>query len=393
MEPTAFDLEKIHALYQAGHIDTAKQQYEAYLKINPNSADAWHALGMIFIEQKDLISGSQFIKKAVDLEPNNPIFQLHLANALKMRGLYQDATDLLRETIKHHQDYSPAYNNLGILHFLQNKIAEAIAYYKIAILKDPHYIDAYYNLGLALTKANQLEEATETYQYLIEHAPRHSAGKFQLARIYMQQNSWEKALNLLVALEQDYPEHLETQVNIATCYLKKGELEKSKIHYLKAIELDPTELQALYNVAHILMQENKLTEAIYYYEEVVKIDNSNFSAHNNLGAIYIFRQQNELALKHFQAAHRLQPENTYITHIIKILTQDSQLLTSPPAYISSLFDYYADHYEQHLLNALHYQAPQVLLNAFLTTSAPDDKLNILDIGCGTGLCGQLFKPY
>ena len=58
-----------------------------------------------------------------------------------------------------------------------------------------------------------------------------------------------------------------------------------------------------------------------------------------------------------------------------------------------LFDRYADTFEQSL-SGLGYQGP-VLIAKLLQASgfAPRKQLNILDAGCGTGLCAPALLPY
>ncbi len=69
----------------------------------------------------------------------------------------------------------------------------------------------------------------------------------------------------------------------------------------------------------------------------------------------------------------------------------------PPGYVQALFDGYAADFDQHLVGRLGYQAPQTLvghLAAQLQTHGTRlTRLGtVLDLGCGTGLCGPLLRP-
>ena len=76
-----------------------------------------------------------------------------------------------------------------------------------------------------------------------------------------------------------------------------------------------------------------------------------------------------------------------------MLAQDQRLLASPAEYIKNLFDTYADHYDIHLQQGLDYQIPEHLLRAVKSIlKKPPTTFDILDLGCGTGLCGIPFKP-
>jgi predicted TPR repeat methyltransferase len=101
------------------------------------------------------------------------------------------------------------------------------------------------------------------------------------------------------------------------------------------------------------------------------------------------KQHIAFSLKHFQEALRIQPHNKSIEYTVQMLAKNERLTIAPPDYVKSLFDSYADHYEMHLLKALDYQIPllfEKLLKGFL-----HPPLDILDLGCGTGLCGVPFK--
>ncbi|HMU52807.1 MAG TPA: methyltransferase domain-containing protein, partial [Geminicoccaceae bacterium] len=64
---------------------------------------------------------------------------------------------------------------------------------------------------------------------------------------------------------------------------------------------------------------------------------------------------------------------------------------APVRYVRALFDEYAGRYDGHLLRDLHYAAPN------LVRTIVGDRLDgrpdaaVADLGCGTGLCGPLFR--
>ena len=57
----------------------------------------------------------------------------------------------------------------------------------------------------------------------------------------------------------------------------------------------------------------------------------------------------------------------------------------------TLFDGYAGRFDEHLQDKLGYRVPQLVLEA-LRATGPAKPLDILDLGCGTGLCGVLLRP-
>lgn len=394
MPKTIATLAEIHELHRSGQIPAAKKAYRALLAKEPQNAEALHALGLIYVEENQLDKAAEALSSAHLSAPNHPGIALHLANVFKRQGLFHKSAAVLEQTLKLTPDYAPAYNNLGTVYYAQGKLEKAVQAYQLALQKQPDYIDAYYNLGLALSKQNLLAKAEQSYQSLLQLAPGHAAARFQLACLYMQEKNWNTALDEFLTLEISYPQHLETQMNLATVYLRKGALDEAKLHYQKALALSPKDSQILFNLGYIHTQQGLLEQASLNYLQILKENPKDFSAHNNLGALYSRQRKTEAALHHFQEALRLEPHNAAIAHIIKILQRDQEVLISPPEYLKSLFNYYADHYDNHLLEVLHYRVPQLLLASFLSLASPQQgKRDILDLGCGTGLCGQLFKPY
>jgi predicted TPR repeat methyltransferase len=57
-----------------------------------------------------------------------------------------------------------------------------------------------------------------------------------------------------------------------------------------------------------------------------------------------------------------------------------------------LFDQFSADYDKRMLVDLRYQAPEILANLFTFVMPGREALSILDLGCGTGLAGQVFKP-
>lgn len=66
---------------------------------------------------------------------------------------------------------------------------------------------------------------------------------------------------------------------------------------------------------------------------------------------------------------------------------------APRAYVAALFDGYAERFDDHLTETLGYRGPQVIYDAAASALGPTAAhLKILDLGCGTGLVGERFRP-
>lgn len=384
---------EVRSWHEAREFAKAKEGYLKLLKKDAKNIDALHFLAILCAQQGDIATGISYLEKAIRYQPNNPVLHLHLANLYKTEGSLNKAADILQQLRQTHPDYIPTLNNLGSVYYALEKYPEAEHHYRLAIEKQPQYTDAYYNLGLTLAKQQNYSEAIDAFRIVIQQAPEHAAARFQLGCLLMQQQKIDEAIQCFQTIEEHHPFHLETQSNLATCYLKKGAFEEAKKSYLQALALAPNDTQILFNLGVICQQQGLIDQAIQYYQRTLQTDATLFDAHNNIGVAFLAKQHVGFALHHFKQALRLQPNNIAIQYTVKMLEQDERLLFSPPDYITNLFDAYADHYEIHLQQALDYQVPELLLQAMYQCIKPAlNTLDILDLGCGTGLCGILFKP-
>ncbi len=63
----------------------------------------------------------------------------------------------------------------------------------------------------------------------------------------------------------------------------------------------------------------------------------------------------------------------------------------PRAYVERLFDQYAADFETHLVDQLHYRGHEWLIAPLIAGGRRYRR--VLDLGCGTGLCGRLLAPH
>jgi len=63
---------------------------------------------------------------------------------------------------------------------------------------------------------------------------------------------------------------------------------------------------------------------------------------------------------------------------------------APEEYVRRLFDGYAERFDEHLVDVLHYRAPEQLVQGLQRLAARRFG-HALDLGCGTGLCGPLLR--
>ena len=102
----------------------------------------------------------------------------------------------------------------------------------------------------------------------------------------------------------------------------------------------------------------------------------------------------EAALTAYRAAAKFDPEDYHGAKLhLARLGEGEAAPTMTATYVRRLFDQYAPDFDVSLLQFLGYRGPAVLLEALTgVRGAPLQFGAVLDLGCGTGLAGEAFRP-
>lgn len=100
-------------------------------------------------------------------------------------------------------------------------------------------------------------------------------------------------------------------------------------------------------------------------------------------------QWDEAAVAYRQGlAHGADPQ--WAGYLLAAVTREGGVPHPPAEYVRALFDQYADDFDDHLVGTLAYQGHQTLVDSLV--ASPSDNLGrVLDLGCGTGLCGVMVR--
>lgn len=410
-------------LHAKGDLKGALEIYEALLKEDPKNAELLHIIGVLYaqLNQEDL--ALHFLKKALKIEPSAAIYN-SLGNVLRRLRKSDEAIEAYHQAIALQSDYSAAYNNLGLMYYQQGKWDEAQKAYENALKFMPHFVDALLNFAILNAHFGRLDESQKQLEQALALNPENPKILEQLAQVHLNLGNYAEALRFFDEKLKTQPEEGNTFYHIGLCLLKTGQYsdaiksfetaltlqtsaediyhhlatayltqdpEKSLNYYFRQLEKKPM-MEAYYNIGVILMNKNRSKEAVTYLEQAASLEPDYFPAHVNLGALYLKLQNLAKAIAHYQMAARLQPEDAEIQHILAALEKNKTPDAAPKEYLQHLFDQYASFYETHLTQHLKYQVPEKLYTQVFEETGNEKAIwEVVDLGCGTGLCGALFR--
>ena len=146
-------------------------EYEAALRIRPDSAEARNNLGIALAQTGDAADALAQYEEALRLKPNDSEAHYNLGNALRRAGRLPDAIAQYEETLRLNPDSSTAHNNLGSVLLEAGRPGEAIPEYQEALRLKPDLFEARNNLGLALAETGRLGEAAADFALAAQMHP------------------------------------------------------------------------------------------------------------------------------------------------------------------------------------------------------------------------------
>lgn len=319
--------------------------------------EALQAKGFEAVKEKDLERALVYFKQALLCNPGAVSVHTNLSNVYTLLKNSDAALTHLHEALRLQPQHAESYNNLGRLLYKQARILDAIPYFEKALRLDPNYWEAHYNLAHSLSSLNQLNRAAAHYQEVIRIIPEHPVAHFNLGLIHVAEENHALA----------------------------------EVHLKKALTQDPKNIEALRQLGQVYVQLGQSTEAMQTYQKALDMDPTLSDVHHNLAILYLRQSERATALIHFTAALKQDPTNDTAKHMVMALSNTTSH-NAPTAYITQLFDQYADYYDEHLKTKLKYHAPGLLRNAVGRSLHNNTKVGrVLDLGCGTGLCGIYFR--
>lgn len=214
------------------------------------------------------------------------------------------------------------------------------------------------NLGVVRLRLGRPGDALRALDALAAVEPANPAGRFQRALALNQLGRHAEALALLDALLAEHP---------AT----------AAAHQLRGQTLQALERHA---------------DALPAYERALALDPGLAEAGLLLGQLLRDLQRPAAARAAFEQALASGADAALCRYFLAGLGAGATPTSAPQAYVRGLFDSYADDFEPHLLDVLHYRAHEAVAQAAAAALAGTPVDTALDLGCGTGLCGPLLRP-
>jgi predicted TPR repeat methyltransferase len=251
----------------------------------------------------------------------------------------------------------------GRAHYISGRLQDAEACYRKATESGPQTVNARIGLGNVLHDLGRMQEAAEVLGQLVVERPKLALGWVHLARVVAAGGfKWEahQALRKGLKLHPD----ADTLVTASGVFLTLQDCGAAESACRRALKKTPNHVQALIHLGRALAADDRHEDALAAFERALTFD----------------------------------PDNRVAAFFRAALKGSAGPTAVPPEYVRELFDEYAGRFDGALVGLLQYRTPEMLQRMLAQWIARDGataprQMAMLDVGCGTGLCGMFLAQY
>jgi len=284
---------------------------------------------------------------------------ISIAIRLQQNDQWVAAGDVYRRILEVAPDYPDAVHFSGVLAHQEGRSEEAVALIERSLALEPYRADWYSNLGIVLRDRMKLDEAIVAFQRAIALAP----------------------------------EHANAHNNLGVVLRAQGKVVESEAAYRAAIRVDPNHSDAYTNLGILLNGLKRTHEAVVCFCKVITFRPKHPEARRLLALAHCTLGETDKAVEVFEEWLKEEPDHPIARHMLAAVSGRDIPERASDGFVEKTFDSFAASFDSKLAKLL-YRAPDLVAGMLAESDVEASKsLDVLDAGCGTGLCGPLIAPY
>lgn len=394
--------------HRAGRFRQAEAGYGAVVDAGPDHADyadALHWLGVLTFQAGRAAEAAALLARAVAARPADPAFLYNLGHACLAAGRVGEAVAAFDraatlEPARHEAQVALAR---ALLARKSSGDAEAaVAALERARAAGLDSAELHHDLGVALLAAGRADDAIPALRTALSKQADYASAYHHLALAHRARGETKEVRrNLNKALEVD-PANARAWYALAALDAEAGNLEQSAALFRRAVRAKADYAAAYQGLARVLERLGRRDEA------AAALDMAERAARGEVARppTATTAPAGEAApaaspAAELEARLTLDPTAARFHQALAALANVFPPTQVPPQEVTDLFDRYADRFDGHLVGQLGYRAPELIAKAVkaavaatrpAAAGASPPLLDVLDLGCGTGLCGPLLRP-
>jgi len=379
--------------YASGQLAPALECAQRALQLDGEDPDVLHLMGLISYAQGKPDAAIDYLRKAIESFPGEAEFHNNLGVVLRSRGDHESAGMEFQRAVELDGKNASAAYNLGTSRKAKGKFDEAEALFQKAVEAKADFAAAHCELGNVLAHRGKGEQALKSWQEAVRLDPKLAEAQLFLGYGLAQKGQFNEARQALQR-SVDLVEAKDARAwwLLGSVLYAQGQESDAVEKFQRALAIEPNALRANLGLAQIELTRGNAKFASELARRAARAWPESSDAYYMLGlALEQLGNKNEAGTC-YRAAIRLRPDSEQLKYILAAISpQRDAPAAAPRDYLATLFGQYAQTFDSHLVQKLHYRVPEQLLEAVTQVQA-NGPADILDLGCGTVLVGEVFKP-
>jgi predicted TPR repeat methyltransferase len=275
----------------------------------------------------------------------------------------------------------------------QDRLPDADKVFEGILALDPDYPDAWNFRGIVAARCGRTEDSETLIRRAIALAPDYAAAHCNLGNVLVVQGrpaeaaqSYQCALALL-------PEMTDALDGLGNALGAQKRYAEAAEAYRRSIALAPEVAEIHWRLARAYDAQSLVEDALAEYRITMRLDPDRKGLHQRMGWLLSAIGRTDEAAAIYEGWLANDPENVLARHMLAACTGRDVAERTPDQVVRETFDGFAETFDE-VLHNLHYHAPTLVAQAVANLAGePARRLDVLDAGCGTGLCGEGLRPH
>lgn len=211
--------------YLQSHVELSFLAQEL-LNINPQSAQAWIAIGNLFSLQKDRPQALTCFRRASQMDPSCA-YAFTLSGHESIDEDVDKAINFFQSALRVDPRHYNAWYGLGSCYLRMSKIRLAEYHYRKANAIHPNNAVLLGCVGMAVERRGDRKTALQIFNEAIDISPENALVRYRRAKILISMKKYERAIEDLEYLRKSTPEESNVVFQLARAYRLVGDEVKS----------------------------------------------------------------------------------------------------------------------------------------------------------------------
>src|SRR5215467_13867274 len=235
-------------------------------ELQPDDPDIQLKLGLIYLAGRDYTQARDAASQVLEKQPDNDQALLLLADASRTPDDIADARKRIESLREKGQDRANYHLALGSLDLRQNEQPRAESEVKTAVTLDPKSIEAHTALASLYWSRNELKKADQAFKTAVELAPPRSPARLRYIDFLLNTGATAEAKKLLEETNQKLPDYLPPRVVLMKMACAERQDDDCAARVKNVLSQDSINYDALYQDGVLNLSKGDTVGAIRDFE-------------------------------------------------------------------------------------------------------------------------------